>query len=118
MLAAPYGLAIHDSQAASANDAPYGGKIVRLAQILGSLHYLRNLCGETGTQWRDQMDKILDSEKPNEQERTRLVQAFNQGYESFAENYTECTPSAHTAISRYMIEGETISKDLVSRYGN
>lgn len=118
MMAASWGFVTHDSYAASANDAPYGGKVVRLAQILGSLHYLRNLCGDDDTQWRDHMDNILTSENPSEYERMRLIRAFNQGYEAFAENYTTCTQSAHNAIGRYMKEGEALSKDLVSRYGN
>lgn len=103
---------------ALAQDAPYEGKMLRLAEILGSLHYLRNLCGETGSEWRDRMDAIIAAEKPAESERVRLVSSFNHGYRAFSDNYVRCTPSALAAIDRYMKEGETLSNEIISRYGN
>ncbi len=51
------------SFAASA-EAPFEQPLMRLAEVLGSLHYLRNLCGETGNQWRDEMEQLLASENP------------------------------------------------------
>jgi len=92
--------------------------MLRLAEILGSLHYLRNLCGEAGSEWRDRMDAIVTAEKPSEAERVRLISSFNQGYRVFSDNYTRCTPSALAAIDRYMKEGEALSSEIVSRYGN
>ncbi|MBN9046894.1 MAG: TIGR02301 family protein [Rhizobiales bacterium] len=103
---------------ARAQEAPYEGKLLRLSEVLGSLHYLRNLCGETGSEWRDRMDAIIAAEKPPEEERKRLVSSFNRGYRAFADNYTRCTPSALAAIDRYMKEGEDLSSEIVSRYGN
>ncbi len=103
---------------ASAQDAPYEGKMLRLAEILGSLHYLRNLCGEAGSEWRDRMDAIVTAEKPSEAERVRLISSFNHGYRVFSDNYTRCTPSALAAIDRYMKEGEDLSNEIISRYGN
>lgn len=103
---------------AHAQDAPYEGKMLRLAEVLGSLHYLRNLCGETSSQWRDRMDAIIAAEKPDESERVRIVSGFNRGYRAFSDNYSRCTDSALAAIDRYMKEGEALSGDIVSRYGN
>ena len=56
---------------------------MRLAEVLGSLHYLRNLCGETGNQWRDEMEQLLASENPQPERRARFVASFNRGYRSF-----------------------------------
>jgi len=103
---------------AFAQDAPYEGKMLRLAEVLGSLHYLRNLCGEAGSEWRDRMDAIIAAEKPSEGERVRIVSSFNHGYRVFSDNYTSCTPSALAAIDRYMKEGEGLSNEIISRYGN
>ncbi|MBA8821149.1 uncharacterized protein (TIGR02301 family) [Ochrobactrum sp. 19YEA23] len=103
---------------AFAQDAPYEGKMLRLAEVLGSLHYLRNLCGEAGSEWRDRMDAIIAAEKPSEGERVRIVSSFNHGYRVFSDNYTRCTPSALAAIDRYMKEGEGLSNEIISRYGN
>lgn len=104
--------------ALSAQDAPYEGKMLRIAEVLGSLHYLRNLCGETSSEWRDRMDAIIAAQNPGEAERLRLVSSFNHGYRAFSENYVRCTPSALAAIDRYMKEGESLSNEIISRYGN
>jgi uncharacterized protein (TIGR02301 family) len=106
------------ARAAPAVEAPFEPGLVRLAEILGSLHFLRNLCGEHGSQWRDEMEKLLASENPDPARRARMVAAFNHGYRSFDATYTRCTASATAAIARYMKEGETLSRDIASRYGN
>lgn len=103
---------------ARATEAPYDASMARLAEVLGSLHFLRNLCGEKGTQWRDRMEKLLASENPSPEQRSRLVAGFNRGYRTFNASYTTCTPSATAAIDRYMKEGEELSRDIASRFGN
>ena len=108
MLAAP----------ARAVEAPFEPGLMRLAEVLGSLHFLRNLCGEKGTQWRGEMEKLLQAENPSAERRARFIASFNRGYRSFDGAYTACTPSATEAISRYMKEGEALSRDIASRFGN
>ena len=103
---------------AFAAEAPFEPGLMRLAEILGSLHFLRNLCGESGDQWRVEMEKLLQSENPDPERRARFIASFNRGYRSFGGTYTQCTASATEAISRYMKEGETLSRDIASRYGN
>ncbi|WP_378943517.1 TIGR02301 family protein [Mesorhizobium sp. ANAO-SY3R2] len=103
---------------ARAVDAPFEPGLMRLAEVLGSLHFLRNLCGEKGTQWRDEMEKLLQAENPSPERRARFIASFNRGYRSFDGTYTACTPSATEAITRYMKEGETLSRDIASRFGN
>lgn len=102
---------------AAAAEAPFEPGLMRLAEVLGSLHYLRNLCGERGDQWRAEMEKLLQTENPDPARRARFIASFNRGYRSFS-GYTRCTPSATEAIDRYMKEGETLSRDIASRYGN
>ena len=99
-------------------EAPFEQPLMRLAEVLGSLHYLRNLCGEAGNQWRDEMERLLASENPQPERKARFVASFNRGYRSFDGVYVACTASATEAISRYMKEGETLSRDIASRYGN
>ena len=103
---------------AAAVDAPYEADLMRLAEMLGSLHYLRNLCGEPTTQWRDQMEALLESEKPDDARRARFTASFNHGYRSFGSTYTGCTEAAVAAIDRYTTEGEALTREIVSRYGN
>ena len=99
-------------------EAPFEPGLMRLAEVLGSLHFLRNLCGEKGDQWRGEMEKLLESENPDPERRARFIASFNRGYRSFSGTYTKCTASATEAIGRYMKEGETLSRDIASRYGN
>ncbi|TGQ46734.1 TIGR02301 family protein [Mesorhizobium sp. M00.F.Ca.ET.216.01.1.1] len=99
-------------------EAPFEPGLMRLAEVLGSLHFLRNLCGEKGDQWRVEMEKLIESENPHPERRARFIASFNRGYRSFGGTYTQCTASATEAISRYMKEGETLSRDIASRYGN
>jgi len=104
--------------AAPAAEAPFQPRLMRLAEVLGSLHYLRNLCGEEGTQWRDQMQKLIESENPAPELKARYVASFNRGYRSYEGTYVKCTASATEAIARFMKEGEALSRDIAVRYGN
>jgi len=98
--------------------APYDPGLVRLSEILGSMHYLRELCGAgEGTLWRDQMQGILDAEQAEGERLARLVDGFNRGYEGFKAVYRACTPAATTAVDRYMEEGARIARDIAARYG-
>jgi uncharacterized protein (TIGR02301 family) len=103
---------------AFAAEAPFEPGLMRLAEILGSLHFLRNLCGVSGDQWRAVMEKLLQSENPDPERRARFIASFNRGYRSFGGTYTQCTASARAAISRYLKEGGDLSRDIASRYGN
>lgn len=105
-------------QAARAADSPFERDLVRLAEVLGSLHYLRNLCGEKGQDWRGRMEMLLEAENPDEARRARFVASFNRGYRSFETSYATCTASAVEAIGRYMKEGEALARDTATRYGN
>ena len=45
------------------DDRPYDAKLLRLAEILGAVHYLRELCGaQEGQLWREQMKEIVKNE--------------------------------------------------------
>jgi uncharacterized protein (TIGR02301 family) len=96
---------------------PYDDKLLRLAEVLGSIHYLRNLCGEVSNQWRDQMEGILTAENPEPQRRARLIASFNRGYRTFDSVYVTCTEQALAAVDRYMAEGRTLAREITNRYG-
>ncbi|MCO5083597.1 MAG: TIGR02301 family protein [Rhizobiaceae bacterium] len=106
------------TQPSAAVEAPYEQNLLRLAEVLGSLHYLRNLCGESGDAWRKEMERLLETENPDAQRRARFVASFNRGYRSFEAVYATCTASAVESIRRYMKEGEALTRDVAARYGN
>lgn len=99
---------------------PYEDRLLRLAEIIGSLQYLRNLCDTAGeTEWRNAMQRLIDSETENEpQRRARLTAGYNRGYRAFAAVHTTCTDAAIAAERRYRQEGEAVTAEIVARYGN
>ncbi|TWG67638.1 MULTISPECIES: TIGR02301 family protein [unclassified Aminobacter] len=106
------------AQPVRAADSPFENQLLRLAEILGALHYLRNLCGEESVEWRDRMNTLLEVENPDESRRARFVASFNKGYRSYQQSYATCTTSAVEAINRYMREGEALTRDTATRFGN
>jgi len=99
--------------------APFDGELQRLAEILGTLHYLRGICGNNeGAKWRSQMQALIDAETPSGDRRARMIAGFNRGYNGFQQTYRTCTPAALVAIRRYIDEGSKISRDLTARYAN
>jgi len=99
--------------------APFDNDLQRLAEILGTLHYLRGICGSNeGAKWRNEMQALIDAETPAGDRRARMIAGFNRGYNGFQQTYRTCTPAAFVAIRRYIEEGSRISRDLTARYAN
>jgi uncharacterized protein (TIGR02301 family) len=95
------------------DDRPYDAKLLRLAEILGAVHYLRELCGaQEGQLWRDQMKEIVKNEGSTAVRRAKLVNSFNDGYRGYRRTYRTCTSSATVAITRFSTEGAQIATAL------
>ena len=96
----------------------YDAEMLRLSEILGALHYLRELCGaEEGQLWRDQMQEMITREEPTAERRAQMIARFNHGFRGFRETYRECTVAAREANDRYIEEGARISLQIPSRFG-
>lgn len=107
-------IAVIPASAQTADTKPYDEKLVRLAEILGAMHYLRELCSANeGSLWRDKMKELLDAEGASALRRARLTRSFNQGYRSYRRTYVTCTPTAQTSINRFLTEGLQLSEALV-----
>jgi uncharacterized protein (TIGR02301 family) len=99
--------------------APFDGGLQRLAEILGALHYLRNICGANeGQKWRNEMQAIVDAEAPGGERRLRMIAGFNRGYRGYQQSYRTCTPAAELVIRRYLEEGSKIAREMTARYAN
>jgi uncharacterized protein (TIGR02301 family) len=108
----PPGLAPPEQRPGDAR--PYDEKLLRLAEILGAVHYLRELCGQNDRQqWRERMREILDADGGSALRKAMLTRSFNNGYRSYARTYQACTPTAQTAIGRFLSEGAQIADALV-----
>lgn len=102
---------------AAGGDKPYDDRLLRLSEILGAVHYLRELCGAgDGLMWRKQMQDLMSAEGSSALRRARLSRAFNQGYRSYSRTYNVCTGSAETTIKQFLTEGSQIADDLVKTY--
>jgi uncharacterized protein (TIGR02301 family) len=100
-------------QAATGDTRPYDDKLLRLSEILGAVHYLRELCGASdGQKWRDHMKELMDNEGSTALRRARLTRSFNNGYRSYSRTYSACSASAQTAIARFLAEGAEIADTL------
>src|SRR5271167_1660714 len=74
---------------------PFDAGLERLAEILGSLHYLRGICGANeGNRWRSEMQALLDAEASSGQRRALFIAHFNRGYRAYLQTYRSCTPAA------------------------
>ena len=100
--------------------APYDAKLARLSEVMGAVHYLRNLCNKDGEpEWRQAMQQLIDAETGTEPKRkAQMISAYNRGYRSFASVYTTCTASAVAAEQLYRNEGATLAVEIAARFGN
>lgn len=108
-------LSLAPSAGRAASDLkPYDEKLMRLSEILGAVHYLRELCGANeGQYWRERMRELTEAEGSTALRRAKLARAFNQGYRSYSRTYNTCSPSAQTAIMRFLTEGTELSEAMV-----
>lgn len=98
--------------------APYERELLRLAEIMGSLAFLRSLCtSPDAAEWPRRMQALLDAEGTTPGRRERIAGAYNRGFGAFGLTYRVCTPSAVEATNRYVKEGDQITRNLTTRYG-
>jgi uncharacterized protein (TIGR02301 family) len=118
-LTASIALAAASPARAEAAAAPFDGSLQRLAEILGALHYLRNICGANeGLKWRNEMQSLVAAEAPGGDRRSRMIASFNRGYRGYQQTYRSCTPAADLVIRRYLEEGSKIAREMTARYAN
>ena len=91
----------------------YQSQLLRLAEVMGSLHYLRSLCDRNDSQiWRSNMMKLLDLERPPQDVRAQMVSRFNGSYEENRRNYSRCSSGARSRIRSLAGEGERLINGL------
>ncbi len=96
----------------------YQPQMLRLSEILGALHYLRELCkANEGQKWRQAMQDMIKNEEPTDERKAQMIANFNHGFRGFQETYRECTNAAIEANNRYMTEGIKLSGEIPTRYG-
>ncbi len=80
----PLSLAIvFAATAARALDPPYQPQMERLAEIMGALYHLDDLCMRSGVDWRSQLAELMELDEVDNDRRARLAGAFNANYSDF-----------------------------------
>lgn len=94
-------------------------KAVQLAEILGAVHHIRDICGANeGQLWRNKMIEMIPVLQPTEAERQRLVKHFNDSYYRYRNAYPKCTAAAAGQSDKLMQDGQKIAEELAaSGYG-
>ena len=97
---------------------PYEAQLDRLAEIIGTLAYLRDLCGDNdGAAWRDKMTSLMEAEAGTGPRRERLAGSFNRGFRGYRMTYRVCTDAARIVVDRSLAEGSRIASDLSIHFG-
>jgi uncharacterized protein (TIGR02301 family) len=107
-------------QSAPAAEAPppYEPQLLRLAELMGALAYLRDLCGaHDADAYRAKMANLLEVEARSETRKESLAGAYNKGFRGYELSHRVCTPAAQEIIARFLDETARISTDLANRYG-
>ena len=103
---------------AAESPPPYEPQLLRLAEIMGALAYLRDLCGAHDAEaFHAKMAGLLETEAKSEARKESLAGAYNDGFRGYQLNYRLCTPAAREVIARFLDEAAKISTDVASRYG-
>lgn len=97
---------------------PYQDRLDHLAELMGTLAFMRNLCGDgDGAAWRTRMGSLLSAEGTTTARRERLAGRFNRGYAGYALTYRACTPAAESVIAHALGEGAKIAADMSAQFG-
>lgn len=92
---------------------PLADGLVRLAEILGTAHHLRDICGANeGPLWRNKMIDLLNAAEPDAVRRQILISHFNDAYHRALAQYPTCTPAAAVEVSALFEEGRALSARL------
>ncbi len=96
------------------NSRPYDRELFRLSELIGSVHYLRALCGhKDGQLWRDRMQTLINAEGTSAIRRVVLTRRFNRGYTNYSRTYRDCTVAARTALDRALSESSGLADRLL-----
>lgn len=107
--------------------AIYEPQIMKLAEILGALTYLTEICrpdgqppnAETeGDIWRKRMRELIEAEAQTQGQKDRYAGAFNRGVSGYKVTYRNCTPSGQAAVEGLLKEGARTAQELSNRFGS
>jgi uncharacterized protein (TIGR02301 family) len=97
---------------------PYEADLLRLAELMGALSYLRDLClYADGATFRDSLSRLIAADPRPQEAKDQLAGAFNRGFDGYRLSYRVCTANARAAISAYLDETQQLAKTVAAKYG-
>ncbi len=109
--------------APAANDVarPYEPDLLALLETIGSLSALAPLCEDMklapAEAWRREADALINAEAASGERRSRLIGAYNRGYEGYALLHRTCAPQTRLAAERLLGEAGRLSRIVAARFG-
>lgn len=89
--------------------------LVRLSEILGAVHHLREVCNANeGQLWRGKMQELLRLEDPDAALKELLIARFNRAYHQHRLAYSRCTGQARSDAARLLDEGAALTDRLAA----
>lgn len=98
----------------------YEPLLLRLAEVMGGVAYLSDLCGgavQAPDAVRRKMQELIDTEAQNELQRERLAGAYNRGFTGY-QMHRICRPGSRIALERLVQEGTRLSQEISARFGS
>jgi uncharacterized protein (TIGR02301 family) len=106
------------SPAAEQPPPPYDKDMLRLAEVMGALTVLRDLCGPgDGASFRAKFATLMDVEGLSAERRGEWAGAFNKGVDDYKLTYRVCTDNAKASIRDFLAEANRIAVDVGDRFG-
>lgn len=89
--------------------------LLRLAEILGAVHHLREVCGANESAlWRNKMIDLLEIMNISGDRREAMISRFNSGFYGAGRNYPVCTGKAARQTNLLLNEGRAVSARLAA----
>ncbi len=100
---------------------PYEPEILKLAEIMGSLAFLGDLCAVNvksppSAIWRAKAQELLANEETTPARKEQFTGRFNRGFNSYREVYRTCTANAETSRIRLLQDGAKLTREISSRF--
>jgi uncharacterized protein (TIGR02301 family) len=97
---------------------PYEADLLRLAEMMGALAYLRDLCRDgDGAQYRQRIAGLIEGDSSPQETKDQIAGAFNRGFDGYRLTYRTCTDNARATIADYLAQSQKLAREAAARYG-
>jgi uncharacterized protein (TIGR02301 family) len=96
----------------------YEPQLLQLAETLGVLAYMSELCGDDRADlWRQRAEQIIEAEAGGRARKERLAGAYNRGFSGHQAAHRRCGDRSRLVIETSLQDARRITQDIANRYG-